>query len=149
MSSYWVRPATGRDAQAVRDLARRVRRELQIAVRPADRLVVDEPGRVAWVVEAGRGEIVGCCGARERANGSWDIDALYLAPEWRGFGLGRSLLEHALGAVHQAGALETHFTVPAECDAAIGLARALGFADANGGRADSPRRLTLVRSRAN
>lgn len=128
MTSYLVRPATRRDARAVEDLARRVRRELRTGrVGAAPRASGHE---LAWVVEAGRGEIVGCCAVVDRADGRWQLPSLYLAPEWRGFGLGRALIENALRAVQQQGGLELAVEVPVEAEAALRLLLQLGFRDA-------------------
>ena len=129
MTSYLVRPATRRDARAVEDLARRVRRELRAGrVGAAPRAAGHE---LAWVVEAGRGEIVGCCSVADRGDGRWRLPSLYLAPEWRGFGLGRALVDNALRAVQQQGGLEVAAEVPAEAEAALRLLLQLGFRDAD------------------
>ncbi len=127
MTSYLVRPATDRDVKAVQDLARRVRREMRLSVRWPAREASAERHDFLWVVEAGRGEIVGCCGVRERGDGEWELHSLYLGPEWRGLGLGRALAEHALHAGRLHGALTVRFAAPAECLAAHSLARSLGF----------------------
>jgi len=128
MTSYLVRPATRRDARAVEDLSRRVRRELRtgrVGAAPA------AAGHgLSWVVEAGRGEIVGCCAVSDRGDGRWQLPSLYLAPEWRGFGLGRALVENALRAVQLEGGLELAVEVPAEAEAAAQLLLQLGFRDA-------------------
>jgi GNAT superfamily N-acetyltransferase len=127
MTSYLVRPATRRDARAVEDLSRRVRRELR-AGRVGAAPAATGQG-LSWVVEAGRGEIVGCCAVTDRGDGRWQLPSLYLAPEWRGFGLGRALVENALRAVQQEGGLELAADVPAGAEAAIRLLLQLGFAD--------------------
>jgi GNAT superfamily N-acetyltransferase len=127
MSSYWVRPATRSDGKAVRDLARRVVREFRLSARwpdpPAPAAGHDE----MWVVEAGRGEIVGSCGLRESDGGAWELHSLYLAPEFRGFGLGRSLVENALRVARQHGALKVVFAAPSEFHEAQALVERLGF----------------------
>jgi ribosomal protein S18 acetylase RimI-like enzyme len=129
MTSYLVRPATRRDARG-RDLSRRVRRELRtgrVGAAPAA-----SGHGLSWVVEAGRGEIVGCCAVSDRGDGRWQLPSLYLAPEWRGFGLGRALVENALRAVQHEGGLELAADVPAEAEAALRLLLQLGFTDAGG-----------------
>jgi ribosomal protein S18 acetylase RimI-like enzyme len=129
MTSYLVRPATRRDARAVEDLSRRVRRELR-AGRVGAAPAATGQG-LSWVVEAGRGEIVGCCAVTDRGDGRWQLPSLYLAPEWRGFGLGRALVENALRAVQQEGGLELAADVPAGAEAAIRLLLQLGFGEAD------------------
>ncbi len=72
---------------------------------------------------------MGCCGVREGANGAWELHSLYLAPDWRGFGLGRSLVEQAMRSAQGAGALVLSCVVPAEYAEATALLRDLGFAE--------------------
>jgi ribosomal protein S18 acetylase RimI-like enzyme len=132
MTSYWVRPARPADRKAVTELARRVRREFHLAVRGAEAPGGGGSVDLMWVVEAGRGQIVGCCGVREGANGTWELHSLYLAPDWRGFGLGRALVEQAMRSAQGAGALALSCSVPAEYAEATALLRGLGFAEQAG-----------------
>lgn len=142
MTSYWVRPARVGDRKAVTELARRVRREFHLGVRGTES-AGGAAAEMMWVVEAGRGQIVGCCGVREGENGAWELDALFLAPDWRGFGLGRSLVEQALRSAQSAGALVLTCDVPPEFAEANALLRGLGFTEAAGGG----RRLACVLGR--
>jgi ribosomal protein S18 acetylase RimI-like enzyme len=129
VTSYLVRPARPTDGRAVRELVRRVRREFHLIVRGGD---AARPGHgLLWVVEVGRGEIVGCCGAVEAADGGWELDTLFLAPEWRGFGLGRSLVEQVVREAERAGAPAIVCEVPAQMVEAAALLRRLGFEDAS------------------
>jgi len=138
MTSYWLRQATALDLAAVRNLTRRVGRELQLGIRvPSGR-----EGELIWVVEAGRGEIVGCCGIAERADGRWEVSTLTLAPEWRGLGLGRALLANAVAVARSEGAVHLALSVPVDSPAVETLARALGFREEPGGRGNT-RRLAL------
>ena len=143
MSSYWVRPATPLDGKAVRDLARRVVREFRLAARWPDPPALANEQDFMWVVEAGRGEIVGSCGLRETPAGAWELHSLYLAPEFRGFGLGRSLVENALLVARRHGAPSVVFAAPAEFQDARTLVRRLGFAEGAAG-AGGARRYELV-----
>jgi N-acetylglutamate synthase-like GNAT family acetyltransferase len=127
MTSYWVRPARPADLKAVRELARRVRREFHSAVRGGEQPGGTESADLLWVVEAGRAEIVGCCGVREGGEGTWELHSLFLTPEWRGFGLGRSLVERALRSAQDGGALAAACWVPSEFAEATELLRSLGF----------------------
>jgi len=127
VTSYWVRPARPADLKAVRELARRVRREFHLAVRGGDQVSAVRAADLLWVVEAGRAEIVGSCGVREGADGTWELHSLFLAPEWRGFGLGRGLVEQAIRYAQQSGALRLVCSVPAEMPEAVALVRSLGF----------------------
>jgi ribosomal protein S18 acetylase RimI-like enzyme len=127
MTTYWVRPARAADFKAVSELARRVRREFHLSMRVPDRAGSAEAAELLWVVEAGRGEIVGYCGVREVGAGAWELHALYLTPEWRGFGLGRSLVEQAVRSSRQAGGLRLACTLPGDMPEAFSLLRSLGF----------------------
>ena len=135
MTTYWVRPARPADLKAVRELARRVRREFHSTVRGAEQSGTTEFADLLWVVEAGRAEIVGCCGVRDGGNGTWELHSLFLAPEWRGFGLGRSLVERALRSAAEGGALVAACVVPPEFEEATGLLRSLGFREEEAGGA--------------
>ena len=142
MTTYLVRPAKPADLKAVRELARRVRREFHLAVRAQEQPGSAHEVELIWVVEAGRAEIVGCCGVREGESGTWQLHALYLAPEWRGFGLGRSLVEQAVRTLQQAGALRLECVVPGEMPEALSLLRRLGFVEELAGGSRESRRLT-------
>ena len=143
MSSYWVRPATALDGKAVRDLARRVVREFRLAARWPDPPAVGRGQDFMWVVEAGRGEIVGSCGLRETPDGMWELHSLYLAPEFRGFGLGRSLVENAVRVARANGAPAVAFTAAAEFFDAQSLMRRLGCAERGAAAAGAARRFEL------
>lgn len=141
MTTYLVRPARPADLKAVRELARRVRREFHLAVRAQEQPGSTGTAELIWVVEAGRGEIVGCCGVREGEGETWQLHALYLAPEWRGFGLGRSLVEQAIRTLQNSGALRLECAVPGEMPEALSLLRRLGFVEETIGGRTTPRRL--------
>jgi N-acetylglutamate synthase-like GNAT family acetyltransferase len=145
MTTYWVRPARAADLKAVRELARRVRREFQLSVRTPERAGTPRASELLWVVEAGRGQIVGCCGVHEGEGGAWELESLYLAPDWRGFGLGRALVEQAIRSVQQAGGLRLACRVPGDLPEAVSLLRRLGFEDAEG---EPPQQRRLVRTLA-
>ncbi len=145
MTTYLVRPARPGDLKAVRELARRVRREFHLAVRGAEQPGSARPNDLMWVVEAGRGEIVGCCGVREGESGTWELHSLFLASDWRGFGLGRALVDRALRSAHEGGALVARCAVPAELAEAEALLRALGFREDPGER--QPRRFVRTLGR--
>lgn len=141
MTTYWVRPARPADLKAVKELARRVRREFHLAVRASEQPGSAQAAELIWVVEAGRGQIVGCCGVREGEGESWQLHALYLAPEWRGFGLGRSLVEQAIRTLQNSGALRLECAVPGEMPEALSLLRRFGFVEETAGGKTALRRL--------
>ena len=163
MTTYLVRPTRPGDRAAVTSLARRVRRELRISHQTgAD---AGSPGleELAWVVEAGRGDEEDIQFVRRVHGGLWTGRAtgrrrlpgqgrtpadLCLAPEWRGFGLGRALLDEALRSVQQRGALRLECDLPSElAEAAILLERA-GFVSETGEGESLVRRLVRTFTRA-
>ena len=146
MSSYWVRPARPADLKAVQELARRVSREYRLAVKASPAPEPSETAQRLWVVEAGRGEIVGSCGAREGAGGEWELHSLFLAPQWRGFGLGRALVEQAIRSAGDEGALALVCTVPAAMPEAAMLLRRLGFVSDSGDDSGPARFVKALRS---
>jgi GNAT superfamily N-acetyltransferase len=143
MTSYWVRPATRLDGKAVRDLARRVVREFRLTARWPDPPALEAEHDLMWVVEAGRGEIVGSCGLRETAAGVWELHTLYLTSEFRGFGLGRSLVENALRVARKHGALKVVFRAPSEFHEAQTLVERLGFTPSDPGTSGGAGRFEL------
>jgi len=147
MTTYWVRPARPADLKAVRELARRVRREHRLAVRESEPTAAGGVDDRMWVVEAGRAEIVGSCGVGERPDGVWELHSLFLAPEWRGFGLGRALVERALDEARRGGGLSVACDVPGELPEAAGMLRRLGF-EPEGADALAPRRFVKPLGRA-
>ena len=147
MTTYWVRPAKPADLKAVRELARRVRREFHLGVRAQEQPASARTAELIWVVEAGRAQIVGCCGVREGEGETWQLYALYLAPEWRGFGLGRALVEQAVRTLQQSGALRLECAVPGEMPEALSLLRRLGFVEEPAGAKTASRRLVKALGR--
>lgn len=147
MTTYVLRPARRGDLHGVRNLSRSVRREYRVAA-PWTR---EEPGADAgelWVVEAGRGEIVGSCGLREAESGQWELHSLNLSAEWRGFGLGRALVERAVHSAQEQGALTVVATIPRELgDGAAFLGR-LGFVEDPASSSAEQARFVLVLARS-
>jgi len=149
MTTYVVRPARPGDSKAIDSLQRAVRREHQVAVRPGD---ADDAAGFAeqiWVVEAGRGEIVGGCGVRELDGGVWELHRLFLASEWRGFGLGKSLLEQAVRAVQEWGGLVLLCECAPEYVQAATLLQSMGFVEERPSSPGAAPRLALYLGRAN
>lgn len=143
MTTYVMRPARPGDLAGVRNLWRAIRREYRVASSWSREDPRSEPGEL-WVVEAGRGEIVGSCGLREGDDGLWEVHSLNLAPEWRGFGLGRSLVEQAIHDAQEQGALALAVTAPRELGDAGAFLGRLGFVEDTSAGPDEPSRYLLV-----
>ncbi|HPS78489.1 MAG TPA: GNAT family N-acetyltransferase [Thermoanaerobaculaceae bacterium] len=143
MTTYLLRPGRPGDLAGVRNLWRAIRREFRVASSWSR----EDPGRDSgelWVVEAGRGEIVGSCGLREGEDGLWEAHSLNLAPEWRGFGLGRLLVEQVVHDASEQGALALTVSVPRELGDAGAFLGRLGFVEDLAIGSDEPARFLLV-----
>ncbi|MCU0291648.1 MAG: GNAT family N-acetyltransferase [Thermoanaerobaculaceae bacterium] len=143
MTTYLVRPARPGDLAGVRNLWRAIRREYRVASSWSRDGIGGEAGEL-WVVEAGRGEIVGSCGLREGEDGLWEVHSLNLAPEWRGFGLGRVLIEQAIHDAQEQGALALAVSVPRELGDAGSFLLRLGFVEDPAPGPDEPSHFLLV-----
>jgi N-acetylglutamate synthase-like GNAT family acetyltransferase len=149
VTTYIVRPARPGDSKAVDSLSRAVRREHQVARRSPDAEGGSGLSEQLWVVEAGRSEIVGCCGVRELDGGVWELHRLFLAPEWRGFGLGKNLVEQAIRAVQEWGGLVLLCACPPEFLQAANLFRVMGFIEETPASPGAEPRFALYLGRAN
>ena len=67
-----------------------------------------------------------------------------LAPEWRGFGLGRSLVEQAIHDAQEQGALALAVSAPRELGDAGSFLGRLGFVEDTSAGPDEPSRFLLV-----
>lgn len=143
MTTYLLRPGRRGDLPGVRNLSRVIRREHRVDMAWTREEPSPAHGEL-WVVEAGRGEIVGSCGLREGDSGCWELHSLNLLPEWRGFGLGRALVEHAVFSAQEQGALEVSIWAPPELTDATAFLLRLGFVAATPATPDSPARFVLV-----
>ena len=147
MTTYVLRPARPGDLAGVRNLWRAIRREYRVASISSREDARGDFGDL-WVVEAGRGEIVGSCGLREGEDGLWEVHSLNLAPDWRGFGLGRLLIEQVIHDAQEQGALALAVGVPRELgDAGAFLAR-LGFVEDTSASPDERAHFLLVLSQS-
>jgi putative acetyltransferase len=141
-SAFWIRGFQRGDAQAVRDLVFGILEEFGLA---ADHAGTDvdlsdielhylAPGGAFWVVEDGRGRIVGTCGLWLDPGdpARCELRKMYLLPEWRGRGLGGQLLETALGHARHAGRRRVELETNRAMTAAIGLYESRGFREIEG-----------------
>jgi len=73
------------------------------------------------------GRVVGTIAAVPREDAAWEIKRLYLLPEYRGRGQGRSLLAHALARVREAGGREVVAWSDVRLETAHQVYERLGF----------------------
>lgn len=140
--TFWIRTFLPGDAAAVREVVFGVLAEFGLA---PDHAATDVDlsdierhyrarGGEFWVVEDGRGRIVGTCGLwldpEDPARA--ELRKMYLRPDWRGRGLGAQLLEVALGHAGEQGCRTVELETNRAMTAAIGLYRSRGFREIEG-----------------
>jgi ribosomal protein S18 acetylase RimI-like enzyme len=79
-----------------------------------------------WVVEDGKG-VVGSVATRVAGDGEAELKRMYLAPDRRGRGLGRRLLDLALGWARERDLVAVTLDTTAEMTAARALYESVGF----------------------
>lgn len=133
-SGYDIRPATADDAWLLCNIVGAVHATLGLAFdeagEDADLVRIDEayraPGGEFWVLEC-NGAVSGCVGIRPDGRGGAELRRLYLAPAWRGLGLGRSLCETALAFAGEHNLSPVWAVAPGPCVENAALFAALGL----------------------
>lgn len=136
-SAVWIRPYRDADAVAVRSVVERVLAEFDLAL---DRAGVDADledvesayrtrGGEFWVVEDGRGQVVGTCGLWIDPDdpGRCELRKMYLEASLRGLGMGRRLLAGAVDHARRAGCRTMELETNRAMQAAIALYERHGF----------------------
>ena len=141
-SAFWIRGFRREDASAVREIVFGVLAEFGLAPDHAgtdvDLSDVERhylaPGGGFWVVEDGRGRIVGTCGLWLDPDdpARCELRKMYLLPDWRGRGLGGQLLEVALAHARTTGRTRVELETNRAMTAAIGLYESRGFREFEG-----------------
>ena len=106
------------------------------ALEPADAEVLDDPvGKVLapgghiFVAETDAGEAVGCVGLKAMAGGAFEVIKMTVAEAARGTGLGRDLMQACIERAKAFGAPRLYLETNSGLGPALGLYRAMGFAD--------------------
>ncbi|HEX6115790.1 MAG TPA: GNAT family N-acetyltransferase [Solirubrobacterales bacterium] len=76
-----------------------------------------------------RDEAIGCGAIKHHAGGKTDIKRMWIAPQARGLGLGRRLLEHLEERAKAGGALVARLETSADLTEALRLYRSAGWAE--------------------
>lgn len=109
--------------------------EAGFALEPRDRQVIADPegailaagGRIFMAEREGRA--VGCCALIPMSDGGFEVAKMTTAPEARGLGLGRRLLETCEAEARAAGGRRLYLETNSGLAPAMGLYRAFGFTD--------------------
>jgi putative acetyltransferase len=141
-SAYWIRSFRRDDAREVCELVFGVLEEFSLAPDHAGtdvdlsdvELHYQARGGGFWVVENGRGRIVGTCGLWLDPGdpACCELRKMYLRPNWRGRGLGGQLLQTALDHARATGRRRVELETNRAMTAAIGLYESRGFREIEG-----------------
>ena len=130
-----LREASNADAPAIRELVFSVLRSYGLQPDPADtdrdledieRNYLQSGGTFVVLEENGR--IVGSCGLLRIENDECELRKMYLQAGYRGRGLGKQLLEHALARAKALGFRAIRLETASVLREAIGLYQRYGFA---------------------
>ncbi|MBW3559459.1 MAG: GNAT family N-acetyltransferase [Proteobacteria bacterium] len=111
------------------------------AIEPKDRKALDDPegailaqgGRI-FIAEDGEAA-VGCVALAPMDDGGYEVAKMTVAEPARGAGLGRRLMQACVEAARAAGAPRLYLETNARLAPALGLYRAFGFREIEGGAA--------------
>lgn len=136
MPSFTIRPATGDDDLiAIAGLFQAYGASLDVDLAYQDFAgeVADLPGKYAppagalLLARDAAGEAIGCVGMRPLSDGVCEMKRLYVAPEGRGLGLGRALMQAVTDQARRQGYGEMRLDTLPTMAAAQGLYRQAGF----------------------
>jgi len=133
--SYTLRPATNADREAIESLVFGVLAEYELAADPdatdADLRDIEaeyvSKGGLFDVLVNANGHVVGSVGLHATSASICEIRKMYLASSARGKGLGRRLLEHALGKAKILGFSRVELETASVLKEAIALYESYGF----------------------
>ena len=150
--SYTLRAATNADVPGIWALISQVLLSYDIIpdLATTDRDLVDieasyAPGAFFVLLEGSR--LIGTVALRPEADRRCELSRMYLDAQYRRRGLGRRLLEHALGEARRRGIAELYLKTASVLTEAISLYRQAGFQAVEGapasGNCDTVMRLSL------
>jgi len=98
-------------------------------IRDIDQVYLENRGSFFVAVMDARSEIHGCVGVRQLSTEFCELKRLYLAPEYRGLGIGRALCDHAIADARRLGYRFLRLDTTADSRAALALFNKLGFCE--------------------
>lgn len=134
-AGFTLRPATNADCAAVQSVVFAVLAEYHLTVDTAttDADLFDlekhygEAGGSFDVVVSPRGEIIASVGIQPQGNGAGELRKMYLLSQYRGLGIGRALMQHALATARRLGLKELHLETAAVLKEAVAMYEKAGF----------------------
>lgn len=132
---FTLRPATQSDCEAVRTLVFSVLADYDLQVDPetTDADLFDLEGHYAQrggcfdVVTNAAGQIIGSVGLQPQGEGLCELRKMYLHPQYRGLGIGKALLQHALTRATALGFTEVRLETAAVLKEAVRMYEKAGF----------------------
>jgi putative acetyltransferase len=132
---FQIRPATNADSQAVRRLVFSILRDHGLAPDPTSTDADLADLEAAYFARGGSfdvlvdrtGQVLGSVGISPIDDRRCELRKMYLAAECRGQGLGKLLLEHAIGRARELGFRRIELETAAVLVAAVRLYEAFGF----------------------
>jgi putative acetyltransferase len=130
-----LRPATNADLEQIQDLVYGVLAEYGLHPDPtstdADLSDIEQSyfarGGTFFVLEAENGSIIGAYGLYRMDSDTCELRKMYLRREYRGLGLGKRLLDHALTQAHELGFRTVVLETASVLKEAIALYESYGF----------------------
>jgi len=108
--------------------------ERHFAVEQADLDVLDDPsghvldsgGRILFAVDDD-GDVVGCVALKHDGDGVYELSKMAVAPDRRGAGVGRLLMDALLEVFHELGGIRLYLESNRKLEAALSLYERSGF----------------------
>jgi N-acetylglutamate synthase-like GNAT family acetyltransferase len=153
VGDYTIRKATNADMPAVWRLISRVLRSYGITPnrRTTEKDLVDIEATYwnrmgAFFVLLDGEEVIGTVALQHETDASCELCRMYLAPQYRGQGLGRRMLEHSVNEARASGFQEMHLKTASVLVEAISLYKRAGFSVVEGAEAGGNCDLVMRRS---
>ena len=150
---YRLRPATNADRPAIWNLISSVLHSYGITTnrQTTDKDLADIEANYwnrkgAFFVLLDGKEVIGTVALQHETDASCELCRMYLAPQYRGQGLGRRLLEHGVRQAREIGFGEMHLKTASVLVEAISLYKRAGFAIDEGAPASGNCDLVMRRS---